>query len=134
VQAILAELKEADHCENDGDENDYFFQHKDAPIHYNVVDNDDLVELEENRTADLEREDEDDPLAELLGGISLGDKLEPDVDSIGEQSPLKRVCLIDQSLITSPDSFLALLHCDQDLLFSLTTKGILASVEEEVRR
>jgi hypothetical protein len=90
--------------------------------------------LEENRTADLEREDEEDPLADLLAGIALGDELEPDVDGIAEQSPLKRVRPIDRSFITSPDSFLAPLHCHQDLLFSSVTKGLLASVKEEVWR
>lgn len=55
-----------------------------------------MRELEENRDADLEQEDEEDPLAELLAGISLGDKLEPDMDGIADESPLKWVSAIDR--------------------------------------
>jgi hypothetical protein len=53
AQAILGALKEVDDCVEDGDESDHFFQHKNAPVHFTLDEDEDLHELEGNRENDL---------------------------------------------------------------------------------
>ena len=84
VQAILSALNEAEPCEDLGDENDTYLLHKDAPIHYDVSQDQDLEELEGNREKNLLGEDKRDELAEALSLLGL------EIDAVAESEEVER--------------------------------------------
>lgn len=92
AQAILAGINEATTPYEDTDEaSDDFLHHKDVPIHYDIADNDELRELEENRSEDLKAQDEVDELAAALAEIADEfNMVEEEVESLGAMSALQR--------------------------------------------
>jgi hypothetical protein len=70
VQAILAELKEADQCIEDGDDSDYFLLNKNPLVHYSIDDDTDQQDLEGLCESNLEAEQEDPEVDDILQGIA----------------------------------------------------------------
>ncbi|KAF6750660.1 hypothetical protein DFP72DRAFT_817500, partial [Ephemerocybe angulata] len=100
VQAILADLKEADAQNEDPDEplknddkNDDYLGNKDTPIHYDVSTDRDQCELEAQRDADLNMEffDVSEFDDEIIEGIALEEEIDEELKQLGLTSPLKKV-------------------------------------------
>jgi len=87
VQAILAELNEADDPEQD----DYYIPNKHIPFHYDP-DNDEEVQQMENEEDEVDGGDDDDEEFVELLHMNLEDKeLEGALDSVVNLSEVKKV-------------------------------------------
>ncbi|KAJ2922967.1 hypothetical protein H1R20_g14147, partial [Candolleomyces eurysporus] len=102
VQAMMASLDEADPCDDFSDDNDYFLLHKDAPIYYNVAEDEAQNELEGSRDADMEvEEDEGDEEVDAALSALFREGVEEEVQAIG-LSALKRLRFINNKITSSP--------------------------------
>ncbi|KAJ2920184.1 hypothetical protein MD484_g20, partial [Candolleomyces efflorescens] len=101
VQAMMAALDEADPCDDFGDENDYFLLHKDAPVYYDVTEDQAQNELEGSRDADMVEGDDDDDEVDAALSALFREEVEEEVQAIG-LSALKRLRFINNKITSSP--------------------------------
>ena len=87
VQAILAELNEA----NDPEQDDYYIPNKHIPFHYDPDDDEEVQQMENEEAEEDSGEDDDEEFVELLH-MNLEDKeLEGVLDSVVDLSEVKKV-------------------------------------------
>ena len=87
VQAILAELNEADDPEQD----DYYIPNKHIPFHYDPDDDEEVQQMENEEDEVDGGDDDDEEFVELLH-MNLEDKeLEGALDSVVDLSEVKKV-------------------------------------------
>jgi hypothetical protein len=87
VQAILAELNEA----NDPEQDDYYIPNKHIPFHYDPDDDEEVQQMENEEAEEDGGEDDDEEFVELLH-MNLEDKeLEGALDSVVDLSEVKKV-------------------------------------------
>ena len=87
VQAILAELNEADNPEQD----DYYILNKHIPFHYDPDDDEEVQQMENEKDGEEDGGEDDDEFVELLH-MNLEDKeLEGVLDSAVNLSEVKKV-------------------------------------------
>src|ERR1700683_3611977 len=105
VQAILAELNEADDPEQD----DYYIPNKHIPFHYDPDDDEEVQQMEDEEDEEGGGEDGDEEFVELLH-MNLEDKeLEGALDSAVDLSEVKKVGI--SNMKRSPTELTKLIIC-----------------------
>ena len=105
VQAILAELNEADDPEQD----DYYIPNKHIPFHYDPDDDEEVQQMEDEEDKEGGGEDGDEEFVELLH-MNLEDKeLEGALDSAVDLSEVKKVGISNTK--RSPTELTKLITC-----------------------